>query len=94
MFDVEFEGRDRVRLIGRFDASQAEKGSQALQRLDGPAVADCAALEYISSAGIGVILETYKRLHGAGHTLTLVNLSPRIRNVFGYAGLDRVLRIE
>ena len=94
MFDVRFEGEDRVRLIGRFDASQADRATAALRRLASSAVADCSELEYLSSAGIGVILETYKRLHESGHTLTLAHLSPRIRNVLGYAGLDRVLRIE
>lgn len=94
MFEARFEGEDRVRLVGRLDAAQADAATEALRRLTGPAVADFSELEYISSAGIGVILETYKRLHQAGHTLLLTNLSPRIRSVFGYAGLDRVLRIE
>ena len=94
MFEVRFEGEDKVRLVGRLDAAQADAANAALRRLAGPAVADCSELEYISSAGIGVILETYKRLHQSGHTLLIKNLSPRIRNVFGYAGLDRVLRIE
>lgn len=94
MFEVRFEGDGRVRLVGRLDASQADAATAALRRLDGPSVADFSELEYISSAGLSVILLTYKRLHEAGHSLLLVNLSPRIRNVFGYAGLDRVLRIE
>lgn len=94
MFDIETVGEGRVRLVGRLDASQTEKAAVALTGLRGPLTADCSALEYISSAGIGVLLETYKRLHDAGHTLTLAHLSPRIRNVFVYAGLDRVLRIE
>lgn len=94
MFEVRFDGEDRVRLVGRLDASQADAAILALRRLTGEAVADLSELEYISSAGIGVILQTYKRLHESGHTLLLTNLSPRIRNVFGYAGLDRVLRIE
>lgn len=94
MFEARFEGDDRVRLVGRLDASQAEAATEALRRLKGPAVADFSELDYISSAGIGVILETYKRLHDSGHTLRLTNLNPRIRSVFGYAGLDRVLCIE
>lgn len=94
MFDIEPAGEGRVRLVGRLDASQTEKATDALRALAGPITADCSALEYISSAGIGVILQTYKRLHEAGHTFTLAHLSPRIRNVFAYAGLDRILRIE
>jgi len=94
MFEIRFEGEDRIRLVGRLDAAQADSATATLRRLQNSTVADFSELEYISSAGIGVILETYKRLHESGHSFRLTNLSPRIRNVFGYAGLDRVLRIE
>ncbi|MGE5176164.1 MAG: STAS domain-containing protein [Hyphomicrobiales bacterium] len=94
MFDIESVAEGRIKLTGRLDASQTDKAAATLQTLNGPLTADCSGLEYISSAGIGVLLETYKRLNDAGHTLTLAHLSPRIRNVFAYAGLDRVLRIE
>ena len=40
------------------------------------------------------LIETHKRLHGAGHELKLIGLKPRVRNVFAYAGLDRLLDIE
>ena len=94
MFEARFESDEKVRLVGRLDAAQADAAEAALRRLTGAAVADFSELDYISSAGLGVILLTYKRLHSSGHTLRLVNLNPRVRNVFGYAGLDRVLRIE
>ena len=48
----------------------------------------------LALTGIGLLVETYKRLHLAGQTLRLVNLLPRVRNVFAYAGLDRVLTLE
>jgi anti-anti-sigma factor len=83
-----------VFLSGRFDASQVATAKAGLDSLDGPSVLDFSGLEYISSAGIGVILATYKRLHDAGHSFKLVGMSDRIRNVFQYAGLDRVFTIE
>ena len=55
---------------------------------------DCSNLEYISSAGLSVMLVTHRRLRAAGHALRLTNLQPRVRNVFTYAGLHRVLQIE
>jgi anti-anti-sigma factor len=94
MFEIEKVGEGEVRLSGRFDASQEEKAATALKGFNGSLTADCAALDYISSSGIGVIIETYKRLHGAGHTFRLVNMNPRVRNVFAYAGLDKLLQIE
>ena len=83
-----------VLLSGRLDASQVQKAKEGLAGLDGPSILDFSGLEYISSAGIGVILATYKRLHDAGHPLRLVGMTDRIRNVFRYAGLDRIFTIE
>jgi len=94
MFEVRFLSPTQIKLVGRLDAAQAEAATAALRTLSGSAVADCSELEYISSAGIGVLIETFKRLRDAGHTLTLAGMTPRVRNVFAYAGLDRVLRIE
>jgi anti-sigma B factor antagonist len=94
MFDIEALDGNRIRLVGRLDASQVDRARQVLDRLQGPTVADCSGLEYISSAGISVLLVTFKRLSDAGHGFRLVNVSDRIRNVFRYAGLDRILTIE
>jgi len=94
MFAVEIGERGEVRLNGRLDASQADAAQQALSGVVQSITADCSGLEYISSAGISVLIHTYKRLHGLGMSLKLVNLAPRVRNVFVYAGLDKLLQIE
>ena len=83
-----------LRLIGRLDASEAEGAMGVLLKVDHSLTADCSELDYISSAGLGVIMETYKRLHALGHGLRLVNVSPHVRNVFRYVGLDRVIEID
>lgn len=88
-------GRDgALRLIGRLDASEAEGAMKVLLEVDHSLTADCGELDYISSAGLGVIMETYKRLHARGLGLRLVKVSPHIRNVFRYVGLDRVIDID
>jgi anti-sigma B factor antagonist len=84
---------DRIQLAGRLDAAEADHVDRALKAVTGPVLLDCAELDYISSAGLGVLIEAHKRLAAAGHALTLTNLVPRVRNVFGYAGLDRLLKI-
>jgi anti-sigma B factor antagonist len=94
MFDIHVGEGGRIRLSGRLDAAEADNALAILAELDAPMTLDCSELEYISSAGIGVIMETYKRLLKGGHRLTLVQMTPRVRNVFRYAGLDRVLQIE
>ena len=94
MFDIQLREGGRIQLSGRLDAAEAERAMSVLGGIDAPMTLDFSELEYISSAGIGVIMETYKRLLKGGHPLTLVQMTPKVRNVFRYAGLDRVLLIE
>ena len=54
---------------------------------------DLAALDYISSAGLGVLLKTQKRLMGGGGRLRLVGLSAHLRDIFVYSGFDRLFEI-
>jgi anti-anti-sigma factor len=62
--------------------------------VNGPVIVDCNKLEYISSAGLSVLVETYKRLSAAGHSLRLTGMQPRVRTVFSLSGLDRILKID
>ena len=94
MFRLESSGEGRVKLVGRLDAAEADAATREFAKLQGPVVADCSELEYISSAGIAVLMVTYKRLHAGGHALKLSALTPRVRNVFVYAGLAPLLGIE
>jgi anti-sigma B factor antagonist len=93
MFQIHLDAPGRARLVGRLDASQSDTALDTLSALPGPLVLDCAQLDYISSAGIGALIETYKRLHKGGHRLRLENVTPRIRSVFRLANLDTVLDI-
>jgi anti-anti-sigma factor len=55
---------------------------------------DCTQLEYISSAGLGVLLKTQKRLLGAAGGLRLAGLKPHIKDVFVYSGFDQLFEID
>jgi anti-anti-sigma factor len=94
MFKLDKGKGGEIRLIGRLDAAEADQATAAFAALEGPVVADCSELEYISSAGISVLMVTYKRLNQRGHTLRLRALQPRVRNVFVYSGLAPMLGIE
>lgn len=87
MFDIRFEA-DRLVLRGRLDASQAARADELLQRVETSVAADLAGLDYISSAGIGVLVKAQMRLQDAGHALRLENAQPRVRAVFHYSGLE------
>ena len=41
-----------------------------------------------------MILGTYKRLHDQGHTFKMINVNEHIRQVFRYAGLDKIISME
>ncbi len=94
MFEMAIGEGGLVKLKGRLDAAEADRALEELGAVQGPVTIDFAELDYISSAGIGVIIETFKRLKAAGHDFRLVSMTPRVRNVFTYAGLDRLLKIE
>ena len=94
VFSIQSESKGVIRLSGRLDAAQAEKAKSFLNSLNEPLILDFTDLDYISSAGISVLMITLKRLESAGHTLRFRNVRDRIMNVFRYAGLDRVFKIE
>jgi anti-sigma B factor antagonist len=80
-------------LAGRLDAAQCDKAMQFLDRVPAPHVIDLVGLEYISSAGLGVLLKTQKRAVAGGRGLRLVNANKHIRDIFRYAGFDRIFEI-
>jgi anti-sigma B factor antagonist len=94
MFEIQIEEGGLVKLAGRLDAAQADRAKAALDGVKQSATLDLTDLDYVSSAGLGVIVQTFKRLRDAGLDFRLTNMKPRIRSVFVYAGLDKVLRLE
>ena len=85
---------NEIRLSGRFDASQMEKAKLFFDKITQSAVIDFKELEYISSAGLSVLLFTQKRLSDKNQQLKLINMNDHIRDVFLYAGFDKIFTIE
>ena len=81
-------------ISGRLDATQAAAAQAYLDRLGGVVTIDCARLDYLSSAGLGVFLKTHKRLLGAGGRLRLTAVSRHLQDIFSYSGFDQILDIE
>lgn len=94
MFDIRFDDEGVLRLSGRFDAAQSAKVERVLDEVRSSVVVDFSDLQYISSAGLGILFAAQKRLMDAGMGLTLVHLNPHIREVFEIAGFDRIFAIE
>ena len=94
MFDINKGHNGEILLSGRFDASHVDRVRDELKSLTTSCTVDFTHLDYISSAGMGVLLGTQKRLADNGHSLKLVNLNRHIREIFRIAGFDNVFSIE
>ena len=94
MFEITKTEEGKIELTGRFDASQVARAQEVFGTVQGTCVIDCANLEYISSAGLGILLATYKRLHADGHTLRLQNMRKLVRDVFRYSRMDTIFEVE
>jgi anti-anti-sigma factor len=94
MFEVAFKDNGEVKLSGRLDAAQAPRAQEFLDAISGACVIDMSELEYVSSAGLGVLLSTHKRLMAGQVGLELVNVNPHIKDIFRYSGFDRLFVIR
>lgn len=93
MFDISLGDEGEVLVAGRLDASQADRAQRFLDQIPALRVLDMRQLEYISSAGLGVLLKTQKRLMAAGGGLKLINVNRHISEVFRYSGFDKLFEV-
>jgi anti-anti-sigma factor len=93
MFEIVLQDDGIVAVEGRLDAAQAVKAQTFLDQVEGQCVLDLGKLEYVSSAGLGVLLKTHKRLMGAGSGIKLINVSNHIHDIFRYSGFDKLFEI-
>lgn len=94
MFKIDFDTQGQVKVSGRLDAAHASAAQEFLDGVSGACVVDMAELEYISSAGLGVLLSTHKRLMSSKSGLELVNVNPHINDIFRYSGFDKLFLIR
>ena len=83
-----------VVIIGRLDAAQSPVAQAFLDSVQGTVTLDCSRLEYISSAGLGVLLKTQKRLLASSGKLRLTGVNRHLQDIFGYSGFDQLFEIE
>jgi anti-sigma B factor antagonist len=94
MFAITLDDKGTILLEGRLDASQVEAASKVLDAVNETSKVDFTHLEYISSAGLGLLLKTQKRLSGAGKNLVLTGMNKMVRDVFRIARFDLIFAIE
>ena len=94
MLDIGFSEEGTVRMSGRLDAAQAPRAQEFFDSVMDQCTIDMGALDYVSSAGLGVLLRTHKRLMAGGGSLKLVNVNPHINDIFTYSGFDKLFQIQ
>lgn len=93
MLAIDFGADGAVVVVGRFDAAQSPAAQAFLDKVQGTVTLDCSRLDYISSAGLGVLLKTHKRLLGGGGKLRLTGVNRHLQDIFQYSGFDQIFEI-
>ncbi|HUW65188.1 MAG TPA: anti-sigma F factor antagonist [Spirochaetia bacterium] len=81
--EMDLQVADHLR--SALDSAMGEKGTRYL-------VLDLSGVSFIDSSGLGVILGRYRRLAQSGGRVSLVGLSPPVKNVLELSGLLRIMR--
>ena len=93
-FDISVAGDGIIMLRGRLDSNQVDMTREILEKVGTTTTVDFTELRYISSAGLGLLLATQKRLNDNGQRLEIVNMTPHIRDIFTIAGFDFIFDIK
>ncbi len=85
----------KIEVIGRLDTTTAPELEQTIDGLEkvSDLVFDFKNLEYISSAGLRVILKTQKIMNSKG-SMKLINVNDDVMEVFDITGFSDILTIE
>jgi len=83
-----------VFLSGNFDASKAEEAKAVFDLVEHTVRVDMSHLDFICSAGIGLMVMVYRKLKERGEEFYLVNLNDHISKVFKLSLLDKVFKIQ
>ena len=87
-------GENKFNLSGRLDASTAEQLEAELNKISSAITLDLSKLNYVSSAGLGVLLAAQQRLSEVSADLKIIGVQPRVRHVFEVVGFDKIFNLE
>ncbi len=99
---LELERRDDASgttliIRGEIDVASAPALEHELREAESPRprrlVLDCAALDFIDSSGIHLLLRAQQRAEAGGHELVLARVPGHARRLFGLTGADARLAI-
>ena len=86
-----------VRLQGNLDTSTSSHAEESLNQLiEGGAakiLVNFADVDFVSSAGLRILLATAKKLSGVGGSLRISNLNESVSEVFDISGFSTILHV-
>lgn len=95
--DRTVDGVEVVEATGRLDATSAPEFEDrllgAVEQGRRRIVVDCTRLEYVSSAGLRVLLIAAKRLATAGGAIAIVAPAGPVRDILAIVGFDSVFPV-
>ena len=91
MFDIQVEDHGIARLAGRLDAAESERALKVLKGIEASLTLDCSKLDYISSAGLGALMQASKQSRGGGTKLAVAALRPVVLEIFQISRFDKLL---
>jgi anti-anti-sigma factor len=86
-----------MELTGRIESSNADEWKEKINSAipeNGDMIFECSDLTYISSAGIRIIINTYKLLKKRRNTVIMKNVSPAVMEVLDLTGVSDFVNIE
>src|SRR5258708_19634568 len=95
---IQEDGSDIIALIGEIDASSSIELDLAIAKSVGEGftkiLVDCSALEYISSAGLGVFMSYIEEFRDKNIRMVLFGMKERVAKTFQILGLPDLLLIS
>lgn len=91
-------GNDIIAIIGEIDASSSIELDLTIAKSVGEGftkiLVDCSALEYISSAGLGVFMSYIEEFQDKNVKMVLFGMKEKVANTFTILGLADLLHIR
>lgn len=94
---VQHEEAMIVTVRGRLDTNTSAELDAAIKKetiSENAVVVDFAGVEYISSAGLRVLLALKRELDGQGKSLEIRNINAVVREIFNVTGFINVLTVK
>lgn len=94
MFSITRQPDGNIKLVGKMHDAHTERAQEVLGSVDTTCTIDFSELIYISSSGLGLLLQTQKRLEGSDHKLVLTGMSDHVRELFSLTRFDLIFDIK